>query len=96
MGRAPHGGGQVPSTVTAPPGRPDRAPPASGLPDLPHRIAGMGYEHDVDRRRAGRGGRRRRRPLRALAATVGVVALLGVLTIAGYLFYLQRTVEGNI
>lgn len=56
----------------------------------------MGYEHDVDRRRAGRGGRRRRRPLRALAATVGVVALLGVLTIAGYLFYLQRTVEGNI
>lgn len=56
----------------------------------------MGYEQDVDRRRDARGGRRRRRPLRALAAAVGVVALLGVLTIAGYLFYLQRTVEGNI
>ena len=47
-----------------------------------------------DRRQDDR--RRRRHPFRALAGVVGVVALLGVLTIAGYLFFLQRTVEGNI
>lgn len=58
----------------------------------------MGYEDLPDRQPSGGRStpRRRRRPLRALAAVVGGIALLGVLTIAGYLFYLQRTVEGNI
>ena len=58
----------------------------------------MGYEDLPGRRSSGGRStpRRRRRPLRAMAAVVGGIALLGVLTIAGYLFYLQRTVEGNI
>lgn len=60
----------------------------------------MGYEElpqDArDRHVVREPARRRRRPLRALATVVGALALLGVLAIAGYLFYLQRTAESNI
>lgn len=60
----------------------------------------MGYEelpqHARDASVERPPARRRRRPLRAAATVVGLLALLGVLTIAGYLFYLQRTAESNI
>lgn len=53
----------------------------------------MAYE-DLDRtdRRHGR----HRRPWRALVGGVAVLALLGVISLVGFAFYLQRTVENNI
>jgi LCP family protein required for cell wall assembly len=60
----------------------------------------MGYEDGPRSRREAPGDglreRPRRRPLRALAQAVGVLALVGVLVVAGYAFFLQRTVADNI
>ncbi|AXH96175.1 LCP family protein [Ornithinimicrobium avium] len=46
-------------------------------------------------RRSGR-GRRRAGPLGIAARSVGVLVLLAVVAVGGYLFYLQRTVAGNV
>lgn len=54
------------------------------------------HESDVPHRSDTRRGRRRAGPLRVLARTVGVLALVGVLVVAGYAFWLQRTVSSNI
>ena len=43
-----------------------------------------------------RENRRRRRPLRTLVVGISVLALLGVVSLVGFAFYLQRTVENNI
>lgn len=50
-------------------------------------------ERRTDRRRD---TRRRRRPFRALVVGVAVLALLGVVSLAGFAFLLQRTVENNV
>ncbi|WP_122263651.1 LCP family protein [Ornithinimicrobium cerasi] len=60
----------------------------------------MGYEDrpsgSADVPGGTRRERRRRRPLRAMAQVVGVLALVGILVVAGYAFFLQRTVADNI
>lgn len=50
-----------------------------------------GRYDDAPRRRRRRGG-----PLATLAKVIGVLALLGVLAIAGFAFWLQNTVAGNL
>lgn len=52
------------------------------------------WDEGHDRR--GRRGRRRGGPVRFAATTVGVLVLLVVVAVGGYLFFLQRTVAGNI
>ena len=49
-----------------------------------------------DSRRSRRRQARRHRPLRAIALSIGALALLAVVVVAGYAFYLQRTVSKNI
>lgn len=62
----------------------------------------MGYDDDRPVEHAGRASRRGRRgrrgggPVRFVAWTVGALTLLAVLTVAGYAFFLQRTVADNI
>lgn len=57
----------------------------------------MGYDETPGTARAGaRATRRQRRPFRAFVVGIGLIALLGVLTLGGYAFYLQRTIENNI
>lgn len=52
-----------------------------------------GPEHGGGR---GRRARRRTGPLGIAARTIGVLILLAVVCVGGFLFYLQRTVAGNI
>ena len=55
----------------------------------------MAYQ-DQDGRTERREDTRRRRPLRTLVVGVAVLALLGVASLVGFAFFLQRTVENNI
>lgn len=59
---------------------------------------GQGFEHadGASPHARDRQGRRRRRPFTKVAIGIGVVALLGLLTIVGYGFYLQRIVQDNL
>lgn len=57
---------------------------------------GGGPGHHEHGGRRSRRGRRRAGPLGIAARSVGVLVLLAVVAVGGYLFYLQRTVSGNI
>lgn len=56
----------------------------------------MGNDHLGSGTDRPRENRRRRRPLRTLVVGISVLALLGVVSLVGFAFYLQRTVENNI